>query len=222
MCASFAAPLIAADLRAGTDVNRTSADTSPGPTQSAAAEPQRGFTDAAADYAKKDYKAAAVDISQATSDLRLEAGRATGDAKQELDGSVAELDKLAASLDRGAVQDEKTLARSFAKANHALALEHRSKAASSWARREYNNAGYELKASAQGLESGAGWVGADAKAFASSTVTDTRALGDKLASGATWTRDEIVRGFDSLGNSINELGKKIAGTKRAPPIALGS
>jgi hypothetical protein len=185
-------------------------------------EPQRHFTDAAADYAKKDYKAAAADIRKATSYLRLEAGRATGDAKQELDSSVAELDKLAASVDKGAMKDEQSMARSFAKANHALALEHRSKAASSWARKEYDKAGYELKAAAQGLESGAGWVGAEAKAGASSTVTDTRALGDKLASGATWTRDEIVKGFDSLGNSINEPGKKIAGTKKAAPVAVGS
>jgi hypothetical protein len=111
------------------------------------------------------------------------------------------------AFDANTAADYATMARSFAKANHALALEHRSKAASSWARKEYDKAGYELKAAAKGLESGAGWVGAEAKAGASSTVTDTRALGDKLASGATWTRDEIVKGFDSPGNSINELGK---------------
>ena len=185
-------------------------------------EPQRHFTDAAAAYAKKDYKSAATDIRKATGYLRLEAGRATGDAKQELDSSVAQLDTLAASVENGAVTDEQSMDKAFAKADHALALEHRSKAAESWARKEYDEAGYELKAAAQGLESAAGWAGGEAQAGASATVADTRALGDKLASGATWTRDEVTKDFESLRNSINALGQKIGGTKKASPFDLGT
>ncbi len=185
-------------------------------------EPQRHFTDAAAAYARKDYKAAATDIRKATGYLRLEAGRATGEARQELDGSVAQLDTLAASVEKGAVKDEQSMAKAFAKADHALALEHRSKAAESWTRKEYDKAGYELKAAAQGLESAAGWAGGEAQAGASATVADTRALSDKLASGATWTRDEVAKGFQSLGNGINALGQKIDGTKKASPFDVGA
>ena len=181
-------------------------------------EPQRHFTDAVAAYAKKDYKAAATDIRKATSYLRLEADRATGAAKQELEGSVAQLDMLAASVEKGAVTDEQSMTKVFARADHALALEHRSKAAESWARKEYDNAGYELKAAAQGLESTASWIGGEAKAGASATVAGARALGDKLAAGGTWTRDEITEGFESLGNGINALGQKIGSTKKAPPF----
>jgi hypothetical protein len=43
-------------------------------------------------------------------------------------------------------------------------------------------------------------------------------LGDKLASGATWTRDEVAKGFESLGNGINAVGQKIGGTKKASPF----
>lgn len=185
-------------------------------------EPQRHFTDAAAAYARKDYKSAATDIRKATGYLRLEAGRATGDAKQELDSSVAQLDTLAASVEKGAVTDEQSMDKAFAKADHALALEHRSKAAESWARKEYDEAGHELKAAAQGLESAAGWAGGEAQAGASAAVADTRALGDKLASGATWTRDEVAKDFESLRNSINALGQKIGGTKKASPFDVGT
>ena len=185
-------------------------------------EPQRHFMDAAAAYAKKDYKAAATEIRKATSYLRLEAGRATGDARQELDGSVAQLDKLAASVDIRAMKDEESMDKAFAKAYHALALEHRSKAAESWARNEYDRAGYELKAAAHGLESAAGWAGGQVKAGATATVADTRALGEKLASGAAWTRDEVGKGFESLRNSINALGQKIGSTKKASPFKVGS
>ena len=185
-------------------------------------EPQHHFTDAVAAYARKDYKAAATDIRKATSYLRLEAGRATGEAKQGLDSAVAHLNTLAASVEKGAVKDEQSMAKVFAQANHALALEHRSKAAESWMRKEYDKAGYELKAAAHGLDSAAGWVGAEAKSGASTTVADTRALGDKLATGGTWTRVEVAKGFESLGNGINALGQKIGGTKKAPSFDVGA
>jgi hypothetical protein len=181
-------------------------------------EPQRHFTDAVAAFAMKDYRAAATDIRKATSYLRLEADRATGAAKQELERVVGELDVLAASVERGAIKHEQSMTRVFARADHALALEHRSKAAESWARKEYDKAGYELKAAAQGLESAASWIGGEAKAGASATVADTRALGDRLVAGGAWTRDEIAKGFESLGNGINALGQKIGSTKKASPF----
>jgi hypothetical protein len=181
-------------------------------------EPQRHFTDAVAAYARKDYKAAAIDIRKATSYLRLEAGRATGGAKQELDSSIAQLDTLAATVEKGAVKDEQTMTKAFARADHALALEHRSKAAESWVRKEYEKAGYELKAAAHGLESAASWAGREEKADASATVADIRALGDKLAAGGAWTRDEVTKAFESLGNGINALGQKLGSTKKAPPF----
>ena len=173
-------------------------------------EPQRHFTNAVANYAKKDYKAAATDIRKATSYLRLEAGRATGESKLELDRSVAQLDTLAASVEKGAVKDEHAMAHTFANADHALAVEHRAKATESWARKDYDKAGYELKAAAFGLESAAAWTGGEAKAGASQTVAEARAIGEKLASGSAWTRDEVTKGFEALAHSIDELGRKIS------------
>ncbi len=185
-------------------------------------EPQRHFTEAAEAYARKNYRAAAADIREAIYDLRREEGHASGDAKQELDTSIARLDKLAASVEKGALKDVQSMDRDFAEANHALALEHRSKAAESWARKEYDNAGHEFKAAARGLENAAGWVGGEAKAGASATVADTRALGDKLASGAIWTRDEVAKGFESLGNGLDAVGRKIGSTKRASTFHVGA
>lgn len=185
-------------------------------------EPQQHFTAAVAAYARKDYRAAAAEIRKAQSYLRLEAGRASGKVGQELDGSVAQLGKVATSVEKGALKDEQSMAKAFAKAEHALALEHRSKAAESWLRKEYDKAGYDLKAAAHGLESAAGWVGGEAKAGAAATGADVRALGDKLALGVAWTRDEVAKGFESLGSGINALGEKIAGTQKAAPFHVGA
>jgi hypothetical protein len=185
-------------------------------------EPQRHFTDAVAAYGRKDYRGAAIDIHKATSYLRLEAYASSGEARQELERSIAQLDKLADSVAKGVLKDERSMAWTFARASRALALDHRSMAAESWAHKEYDKAGYELKAAAHGLESAAGWVSGEAKTGASATVADTRALGDKLAAGAAWTRDEVAKGFDSLGNGINALGRKLGSTRKASPFDVGS
>ena len=202
--------------------------------------PQLLFKDVIAANAKKDYKTAAADIRKATSYLRLEAGRAIGDVKQELDESIVELDKLARLTDSAAIKqesahenggtlsaaikqdmtlDEQAMAKTFAKVEHALALAHHSKVAESWARKEYNDAGYELKAAASDLESAAVWTSAEATSDASAVVADTRALGDKIATGVTVAREDIGKGFESLGNGINALGQKIASTKKAQSFA---
>jgi len=184
-------------------------------------ESQHHFTDAIAAYARKDYRAVAGDIRKATSYLRLEAGRASGQAKHALEGSVAQLDALAVSAEKGALKDQQPMTKAFAKANHALALAHRAKAAESWAHKAYDTAGYELKAAAHALESAAGWTAGKAQAAAAVTVSETRALGDKLASGANWTRDEVAKGFEALGNGINGLGREIGNTGNAAPIRPG-
>jgi soluble cytochrome b562 len=184
--------------------------------------PQRHFDGAVEAYAKKDYKATVIEIHKAISEMRPEAGRVSSDAKQGLADSVAELDKLAASIEKGAVKDKQSLAEDFARANHALAVAHRAEAAASLARKEYGKAGNELKAAARDLENAAGWASRRAVADASGTVADTKELGEKLASGTTrWTRDEVGRGFEALGHALNELGHKIGAKQQAAPLKLG-
>ncbi len=185
-------------------------------------KPQQHFGSAVESYAKKDYKTAATEIRKATGYMRLEADRTTGAGKQALDGSVAELDKLATSIEKGTGEKEKVMDKAFAHANHALALAHRTEAAESWVHKEYEKAGYELKAAAYDLESAAGWAGQETKAGTSAVVADTRALGGKLSSGAAWTRDEVGKGFESLGNALNELAHKIGAKQQATPVKLGS
>ena len=182
------------------------------------AAPQRHFTSAVTAFAKKDYKAAAHEIREAAGNVRKEKNRVSGSVRQELNSSVVELDKLAASVEHGGVKDAKSMDKEFARANHALALAHRAEAAESWTRKEYNKAGYELKASAHDLESAAGWTSQEAKAGASAAVAGTRALGDKLATGAKWTRDEVARGFDVLGHALNELGHEVGEKQQAASL----
>lgn len=145
-----------------------------------AEEPQRHFSAAAEAYAKKDYQAAATEVRKAAAYVRLESARAVGDVKQSLDAANGRLEQTAQALDKGALKGEKEMDKVFANANHALALAHRAKAAESWARKAYDQVGYELKATAHGFESAATWTGTEAKAAASTAAADARAVGDKL------------------------------------------
>ena len=75
---------------------------------------------------------------------------------------------------------------------------------------------------AHGLESAASWAGAEAKTGVAAAVDETKVLGDKLASGATWTREKVAKGFEALGSAINALGQKIGSSKKAEPVHVGS
>lgn len=107
--------------------------------------------------------------------------------------------------------------KAFADANHALALAHRAKAVESWTAKAYDQAGYELKEAAHGLESAAAWTGTEAKTAAAAATSDARALGDKLASGGVWAKDEVAKGFESLGTALNKLGRAIGSKAKAAP-----
>ena len=185
-------------------------------------EPQRHFGAAVAAVAKKDYKAAAGEVRKAAAYVRLESARVAGSVKAGLEAAAAELAKTAQALDRGAIKGEKEMGRTFAAANHALALAHRARAADMWARKSYDDAGYELKAAAHGLESAAGWVGGEAKTAASAATGGARAVGDKLASGGVWARAEVAKGFESLGNALNKVGQAIGSKSKASPFDVGA
>lgn len=176
-------------------------------------EPQHHFGAAAAAFAKNEYKHAAEEIRKGEAFIELEAIRAGKDGRNALNAAAAELKKLATSVEKGSVKDGKALEAAFAKAEHALALSHRVSASESWLKKEFKRAGAELEAAAQHVENAAAWVGAEVKAGALAAAADARALGDKLRSGAAWTRDEVAKGFESLGNAIDAVGKKDGGNK---------
>jgi hypothetical protein len=145
-----------------------------------------------------------------------------GDAHEALDRADAELQKTARALDLHTVKAEQDMDKVFADAGHALALAHRAKAAESWAHKAYDQAGYELKAAAQGLEQAAAWAGVTASSAAHAGVSDARAVGDKLARGGVWARDEVARGFVSLGGAIDQLGHAIGAKPKASPFDVGA
>jgi hypothetical protein len=172
-------------------------------------QPQNHFTTAAAAFSDRDYALASAEIRKGASYIRNEASRASGSARSGLEDSARQLEDLAGSVQTGSEQDAAVLRRAFATANRALAIEYRTLASRSWERKDYDEAGHELHAAAQSLESGAGWLGEQARSGAAATVADTRTLGDKLSNGAKWSQEEVAKGLVKLGNGIEDMGRKI-------------
>lgn len=172
-------------------------------------EPQRHFNAAIEAFAKAHHEQAAVEVQKAAAYLRLEAARAAGDTKSALDGSAAELTKLASSLERGTRGAGADIKLAFARAEHALAASHRVKAVESWTGKAYRDAGYELMAAAHGLESSATWIDAEAVREASHAAEATRALAEKLVGGGVWAKDEISRGLQALGRALDRVGRAL-------------
>ena len=80
-----------------------------------------------------------------------------------------------------------------------------------------------MKAAAQGLESAAEWTGAEATTAPIRATSDAQALGKRLASGGVWAKDEVEKGFDSLGTALNQLGTLTpASAKTEQPFAGSS
>ena len=172
-------------------------------------------------YLRKDFKAAATEARKAAGYVRLEVARATGASRDDLIAEDRELARLAARLDKSAVRTPEDLARSFARVEHALALAHRSRAAEAWVRKAYDSAGYELEAAARNLEGAAGWIDDTALREAHDAAADAHTVGDKLAAGGVWTRDEVAKGFAVLGHALNAVGARIGRKGAAKPVDVG-
>lgn len=172
--------------------------------------PQTHFRRALAAYRGNQPAAAAAHVRKAVLYLRLEAGRASVETKPELDRASADLGELAAGLDDGVPKLGRSMALAFAKADRALALQHRWQATAAWASGQYVTAGFELEAAATGLVGSAGWAGRKAAAKASATVAETRSIADKLVAGSAWTPEEVTGGFESMRLAIDRLGRNLA------------
>ena len=176
--------------------------------------PEKHFKAANKDFIEKDYKSAATEIRKSSKYLHHEAERASGDVKQALNESARDLDKLADKIENKTVKDVKSLHVEFSRANYALALDHHLKAYDAWVRKEYTNAGYEIKAAAGSIKNSAMWADRRLDKDASGSVSSSIAMGNKIISGAAdWTRDQVSDVFRGLGSALDDLGKKI-GSKR--------
>ena len=110
---------------------------------------------------KTNPRAAATDIREANSYLRVEDLRHPNDL---LDGAVKELATLADQVDHGKVKDPSSIEDAIADSGHALAATHYHVAVDAWQQHDQSMASHQLKASVLHLKHAAGRAEANTKA----------------------------------------------------------
>jgi hypothetical protein len=172
-------------------------------------EPNRHFRNAHEAFLAKDYDKAAEETRKGEAFVKLEASRASGDAKQSLDSSAQELENLAVDMtDNRSKKSTVEMDQSWGRADRALAQAHQVQAKRDWQKKETAKAGYEMKAAALNLEESADWAGSEAKTGVSAVVRDTRLMAGKLTAGGEYAAGEVDKGIDDLGHAIAGLGQK--------------
>jgi len=166
-------------------------------------EPRKSFRSAVSAFLNRKFYEAATEIREGAAFMKLEAERATADAKKALDDSAADLRKLADDVQKGAVGDLKDLQSGFARAEHALVRHHYLKAVELRAKNETQKAGRELQAAADYVDSGQVWLTKKMHKGAQDIVNEARRVAGKMVAGAGASAEDIGKAFDNLGKELD-------------------
>ena len=170
-------------------------------------EPAHHMEQARESFLKKDTIKAAAELRKVEAYLRATAGHANDKAERALAASADELKRLAHDVESGATMRLKDLDEAFARAHHALARHHYLQTYKYWAKKDVENAGHHLKATALYLEHAAAAMGRTVESDTKTVVTDARATGDKLIKGSGFVVDKVGKQIEAVGVEVEKAGK---------------
>jgi hypothetical protein len=170
-------------------------------------EPEIHFQKAHELLMKKDYAGSASEIRKGSAFVKLEATRSGDVEKEALKGLAEDLDQLADSVENGLVVSDTDLKFHFARADQTLARHHYAKATEYMAKNDVKNAGHELKGATGYLENAWKWSDKRMDVYTANTVKDLHNVYGKMIKGSDWTKDEVAKGMQDMGNEVTKLGK---------------
>ena len=176
-------------------------------------EPDRHFLQARLHYLQKDKEAAAADIRKATAMLKLATSMSEGDAKKALQGSIFELEVLAAEAKAGKVRSARTLDRIFARSYEALAAHNTQHAIAHLKKEEPEKAAFHLRAAARDIDHAYAWAGVEAGDAAVATLRSAEELGRKLLEGAAGAVRDALKAGAALHEELEDLKKVLEAAK---------
>ena len=151
---------------------------------------------------------AATEIHLAIFDLELQAGRATGEDRDELMGSIQMLEGLLVPHDPVRASLELSRQRydhAIAGASYALARHHLEMAEADWAAGLDTSTGYDLKWAASYLARGRVWARQTKDESAESHLRDARRLSDALIAGKTEGEANVSSRIEALEQVVMNL-----------------
>ena len=163
------------------------------------ARPGSDFQKANESFLRKDFKASAAEIRKGSDYLKKETEAAGEEGKRMLAASARELDKLADSVEKGAVKSDKKLKAAFSRAEQAIANDYYVKATESWTRKKTKETGEALNSAAEHMEQAVDWSGHTLKAGASKAIKEGREVSAKLVAGTGYVSEEVGKGLTKYG-----------------------
>lgn len=180
-------------------------------------DPAGYLHDAWENFIHGDIQDAAYSIRRAKAWLKLEAYRAEVEAKDALEASIKELERLIKALDEGSHPADKELKEAFAKAEYALAYHHQQKALSYEQKGDHEKMTYALDAAATHLMYGSVWAGRELDQDDAVAAKDARALARKITRGEKWSPDRLREALKGLGRGIKKFGTRFRQAEESPP-----
>ncbi len=176
-------------------------------------EPDYHFEEAKRHYMKGEKKETADEIRKAAAFMKLQESRATNSGKKSLAASIAELQKLADDIDKGAAVSEKDIDLAFARAHNALTKHYVSKAKEEY-KEDSGMAGHDLKAATTNLELAVKWSGKKTEEGWDAVIDGARTISGKMMEGTGWTADKVSEAAGKVASESDKLGKKLESGKK--------
>jgi hypothetical protein len=170
-------------------------------------EPEIHFQKAHELYMKKDYAGSASEIRKGSAFVKLEATRSGDIEKEAMNGLAEDLDQLADSVENGLVVSDTDLKFHFARADQTLVRHHYAKATEYMTKNDIQNAGHELNGATGYLENAWKWSDKKMDAGSEDAVKGLHSVSGKMIKGSEWTKDEVAKGMQDMGNEMSKLGK---------------
>ena len=175
------------------------------------AEVQQNMQDANEYISRKAYPKASKELRETATLLRVEVDRTEGEAKSALSKSSAELDSIADDLKQGTAKSERETKNAFARAQHALAVEHQANAVSAWSERQGEKAAKELRLSAEAFENAAEWSGKELSTGTRAALRDIDVATEEVADGAKRAGKDVESAVSKMGSEVKNLGRRLSG-----------
>ncbi len=162
------------------------------------------------DFLNNNFGEASADISAAARILKSEAIRADNAKRgKSLSDVSVRLERVARDVKDRKIKSERELSSELSRAAYQTAAHHRILALEEWSKKEYNQAGHDLKAAAVASEHALQWSGKEIEIASKEAVSGARFVAGKLIQGAGWTTAEVGSAFEKLGKATEKLGNKV-------------
>lgn len=171
--------------------------------------PATAMQQARDNFIDRDYQRAGQELRKAAALLRVEAGRATGEARRDLVSAARDLDRLAFAVEQGRLHRVEQIDPYLARAEHASARAYHRMAEEAWRAGDPRRAGHALRASARHLERAAVYVGAEGMGIARDVTGDAFRISGALVEGVGYVPREVGRAIQGVGSAMDRLGQRI-------------